>query len=120
MEFTDERASRADVRPLIEKIEFYVDDECEEDYRSGRVPFGSSGKVTFHMKDGRKISRKEGTRPGYLDNPATWDDIMAKFRECADYSGLSDRGLSVDRVAELVNGIDRLTKAEDLMNVLAV
>ena len=120
MQFTDERASRADVRPLIEKIEFYVDDECEEDYRSGRVPFGSSGKVTFHMKDGRKISRKEGTRPGYLDNPATWDDIMAKFRECADYSGLSDRGLSVDRVAELVNGIDRLTKAEELMNVLAV
>lgn len=120
VQFTDERASRADVRPLIEKIEFYVDDECEEDFRSGKFPFGSSGRVTFWMKDGRKISRKEGTRRGYLDNPARWEDIVSKFRECADYSGLSDRGLSVDRVAEIVNGIDRLPKAQDLMAALVV
>ena len=120
MQFTDERASRQDVRALIDKVHFYVDPECEEDYRSGKDPMGSGGRVTFSLKDGRKISRKERTRPGYVDNPATWDNIMEKFRDCAEYSGLSERGLSVDQVAELVDRLDRLPKAAELMGALAV
>lgn len=119
MQFTDELASSPDVGALMEKVHFYVDPECEEDYRSGKDPMGSGCQITFSLKDGRKIHRKERSRPGYVDNPATWVDIMEKFRDCAEYSGLSNQELSVDRVAGLVDRIDQLSKAEELMKALA-
>ena len=118
MQFTDERVSQPDVAPFLEKVRFSVDPECEDDFRNGSDPFGSSGRVTFTMKDGRKISRKERTRPGYLDNPATWDNIYEKFQECADFSGFSKKGLRVDRVGDLVKNLDQLPKAKDLMAAL--
>ena len=119
-QFTEERLGQPDVAPLLEKVHFYLDQECDEEYKSGEDLMGSGCKVSFRLTDGRTISRKERSRPGYLDNRAKWSDIVGKLEECVEFSGLAEQGLRVERVVHLVSNIDELPQISELMEALRV
>ena len=83
-EFTDEVVNRPDVKMMIEKVEFVVDDEAE---RAGFHKMTTIIDIT--LENGKKISGQADFGKGSPTNPMSFDEVAEKFRECADFSGVS-------------------------------
>ena len=77
------------------------------------------GRVEVLAKDGRRWLVEGQQVPGNADAPLTWDDICAKFRECA---AVSVNPVPPDRLAraeEMARGLADLDDATDLIRCLA-
>ena len=77
------------------------------------------GRVEILAKDGRRWLTEGQRVPGNADAPLTWDDIRAKFRECA---AVSVNPLSPDRLAhaeDMARNLETLDDATDLIRCLA-
>jgi 2-methylcitrate dehydratase PrpD len=77
------------------------------------------GRVEIRTRDGRSSIREGSAVPGNADNPMSWDDICAKFRECA---AESVKAISVDRITramELAQDLDRAADATEIMRMLS-
>ena len=82
-EFSEEMVNRSDVRAMIEKIDFIVDDEAE---RAGYHKMTTL--IDLERNDGRHISGRADFGKGSPADPMTFDEVAEKFRACADYAGL--------------------------------
>jgi 2-methylcitrate dehydratase PrpD len=80
-QFSDQAVQRADVREMIQKINFYVDPEAES---AGYDKMTSILKI--HLKDGKVISGRADFAKGSPANPMTFEEGATKFRGCADYA----------------------------------
>ena len=80
-EFSDKVVHRQDVREMIRKIDFYVDQEAES---AGFDKMTSVLKI--HMKDGRVITGRAEFAKGSPANPMTFEETATKFRGCAEYA----------------------------------
>lgn len=68
-----------------------------------------ASEVTIHLKDGRSVSGFRRRPRGYPGGaPLTRDDVLAKFRDCAQTR------LSPDRCEELAHLVDRLEELSDI------
>ena len=77
------------------------------------------GRVEIVAKDGRLWVR-EGVRvPGNADNPMSWEDICAKFRECASVSITPVPAEKVARAQALARSLEELSDATELIRALA-
>jgi 2-methylcitrate dehydratase PrpD len=66
------------------------------------------GRVEIHARDGRHWIKEGRNVPGNADNPMTWADICAKFRECASVAAnpVSDKTLAdVQGLAEILEDL---------------
>jgi len=72
-------------------------------------------RITFHLKDGRTINHARSYARGWSEEPATWDDIVGKFTDCAD--GVISTGQSDDAVA-MVADLETLDSVGQLMKTL--
>jgi 2-methylcitrate dehydratase PrpD len=70
--------------------------------------------VEVVMNDGRKLSVRADAAKGTTRNPATLEDLSAKFRRCAE-----DR-LSADDAAELLDLLVRIDEVQDLKRLFAL
>lgn len=107
-EFTDEVVNRADVKAMIERIDFVVDDEAEA---AGYDKMTTLIAIT--MKDGRTISGRADFGKGSPANPMSYDEVSDKFRETAGFGGLAG-----DRIADviaMVRDLESLPSIERLM-----
>ena len=82
-QYTDERVCRDDVQQLMQKVEVRVPD----DFKSHRGQWGDGVnwgemRLTVQLDDGRVLSAQRSHARGWPEQPATWDDIAAKFDEC--------------------------------------
>jgi 2-methylcitrate dehydratase PrpD len=111
-EFTDEVVMRPDVRAMIEKVDFVVDDDAE---RAGYDKMTTIIDIT--LKDGRKISGRADFGKGSPANPMSYDEVAYKFRECATYAGLSRD--KADSVVAMVRDLEELPAIERLLAPLA-
>nr|TFG55579.1 MAG: MmgE/PrpD family protein [Hyphomicrobiales bacterium] len=107
-EFTDETVNRPDVKKMIEKVDFVVDDEAE---RAGYHKMTTI--IDILLTDGRKISGRADFGKGSPANPMSYDEVAEKFRECTDFARI-DRTRANDIVAmvcdlESLENIGRLT-----------
>jgi len=92
-EFTDEIVNRPNVKKMIEKVDFVIDDEAE---RAGYHKMTTIIDIELH--DGRKISGRADFGKGSPSNPMSYDEVAEKFRECADFARI-DRSRADDIVA---------------------
>ena len=106
-EFTDEVVNQPDVKAMIEKVEFVVDDEAE---RAGFHKMTTIIDVT--LKDGKTISGRADFGKGSPANPMSFDEVAEKFRECTEFAGV-DR-LRADDIVALVRDLESLPKIGDL------
>lgn len=77
------------------------------------------GRVEIVAKDGRRWVEEGHGVPGNADNPMTWDDVCAKFRECvsASVSPLADEKIA--RAQDLARNLENLSDATELVRCLA-
>jgi 2-methylcitrate dehydratase PrpD len=80
-EFTDEVVERADVKKMIERINFHVHPEAEA---AGYDKMTTILEIT--LKDGKKISGRADFGKGSPANPMSYDECADKFRGCAEFA----------------------------------
>ncbi|HXF54304.1 MAG TPA: MmgE/PrpD family protein [Hyphomicrobiaceae bacterium] len=109
-EFTDEVVRRADVQQMIEKVDFVVDERAEAAGYHKMTTY-----IDIALKDGRTISGVADFGKGSPANPMTFEEVAAKFAECAEFARWS-RARAKDVVGmvrdlEELDDIGRLTGA---------
>jgi len=110
-EFTDETVRRADVKAMIEKIEFAIDDAAE---KAGYDKMTTI--ITIALRDGRKFHGRTDFGKGSPADPMSYDEVAAKFRDCAAYAGV---GRTVaDDIVGIVHDFEKQATIGRLMGLL--
>ena len=110
-EFTDAAVEREDVKAMIEKVDFVIDDEAEA---AGYHLMTTI--IDIHLKDGRRISGRADFGKGSPAFPMSYDEVAGKFRENAEFAGMARK--RADEIVELVRGLEDLRSLDDLTSRL--
>lgn len=110
-EFTDAAVEREDVKAMIEKVDFVIDDEAEA---AGYHLMTTLIDIT--LKDGRKISGRADFGKGSPAFPMSYDEVADKFRENAEFAGMA--AAKANEIVELVRVLDTLKTVDDLSSRL--
>jgi 2-methylcitrate dehydratase PrpD len=111
-EFVDEIINRPDVTAMIEKVDFVIDERAEA---AGYHKMTTYIDVT--LKDGRKISGMADFGRGSPAHPMSFDDVAAKFHECAEFAGW--KKASAEEVVDMVRDFEKLSSVDALMGALS-
>ncbi len=109
--FTEENVDRSDVRKLMEKVEWVVDEEFER-----RYPEHYSCAVTVTMEGGTEYTSEVENPKGDWRNPVTQDELEAKFRNLAARE--IDDEERIERIVDFVTGIHEADNVSKLFNLL--
>lgn len=111
-EFTDETVRRADVKAMIERVEFVVDDVAE---KAGYDKMTTI--IDIALRDGRRVHGRADFGKGSPADPMDYDEVASKFRDCADYAG--DTRAVAGEVVDIVRDFEKQTTLQRLMGLLA-
>jgi 2-methylcitrate dehydratase PrpD len=103
-EFTDEVVRRPEVQAMIERIRFGVHPEAE---KAGYNKMTSI--VDIRLLDGRTISGRADFAKGNPADPMTYDDVAAKFEDCARFAAWPN-----DKIAVIVESVRTLEEIKDV------
>jgi 2-methylcitrate dehydratase PrpD len=110
-EFTDAVVLRPDVKAMIEKVDFVVDKEAEA---AGYHKMTTL--IDIELADGRKVSGRADFGKGSPDQPMSYDEVAAKFRENAQFAKFPSQ--QAESVIAMVRDFDKLPSLERLMTAL--
>lgn len=116
-EYTDERVQREDVQRLLQRVQVRV----PPDFAHHRGQWGEGGvnwgeaRLTVALKDGRVLRVARSHARGWSEDPATWDDLAAKYADCAA-GVLSPR--RIDETVAMIRELDALADVAELMAAL--
>jgi 2-methylcitrate dehydratase PrpD len=109
-EFTDEAARRPDVKAMIEKIDFVVDEQAEA---AGYHKMTTL--IAIELADGRKVCGRADFGKGSPADPMSYDEVADKFRENAAFakfpSAQAESVIAMVRELETLPSIGQLTAA---------
>ncbi|WP_188851734.1 MmgE/PrpD family protein [Aureimonas glaciei] len=106
-EFTDEAVERDDVKAMIEKVDFVIDDEAEA---AGYHLMTTL--IDIELTDGRKISGRADFGKGSPAFPMSYDEVADKFRENAEFAGMGRA--RADEIVDLVRGLEDMSSLDRL------
>lgn len=106
-EFTDATVERDDVKAMIEKVDFVIDDEAEA---AGYHLMTTL--IDIELRDGRRISGRADFGKGSPAFPMSYDEVADKFRENAEFAGMATG--KANEIVELVRRLDTLASVDDL------
>lgn len=114
--FTDAAVTRPDIAALYPRIAVTEDMACVEgqpDWSSRS--YGSRGvvRVEAWTRDGRHGSREVSIAPGHPSRALGWDDLAAKFADCA-----ASAGLAADRARDAFGQLRGFHGVGDLSRLL--
>ena len=107
-EFTMEYINLAQVKELMNKVSCVKDAELEEEF-----PKKWPASVTLKTKDGKTYSTRIDFPKGDPENPLTWDELIAKFRN------LIAPVFIEARQKEIIEKVSALEQEQDL-NALSI
>jgi len=107
--FDDRRCFAPDAAALLAKTTLHFDDAIPRDFDRMHAV------VTVTMKGGRTLAKKVDRLSGWVGYPLTEAQRMKKFNACARRV-LTEKAAA--RVVELVNGLDTLADAREMMDIL--
>ncbi len=110
-EFTDECVARPDVKAMIEKVDFVVDDRAEAAGYHKMTTY-----IDIQMSDGRTISGVADYGKGSPANPMSYDEVATKFLECAEFAKWDTA--AAKSVVDMVADIDILPDVHGIMSAL--
>jgi 2-methylcitrate dehydratase PrpD len=76
------------------------------------------GRVEIVAQDGRSWTKEGRGVPGNADCPMTWDDLCAKFAECASANVTAVAEDKVTRVSQLARNMDGLQDGTEMIRAL--
>jgi 2-methylcitrate dehydratase PrpD len=77
------------------------------------------GRLTITMKDGRQYVEEVEHFLGSVENPMTFEDCAAKFRECAPHAVHPLPPANVDRIIDMIRRLDQLDDVGQITRLLA-
>jgi 2-methylcitrate dehydratase PrpD len=109
-QFTDEKVCAVEAQDLLSKVELKVRD----------VPKGGSllkvhQPVKVKLRGGSELVREVEWPKGYPYNPMTWDEVAAKFKDCAE-GALSQT--KIDQSIEMLSNMETLDSISGLMRIV--
>jgi 2-methylcitrate dehydratase PrpD len=110
-EFTDEVVLRPDVKAMIEKIDFVVDQDAEA---AGYHKMTTI--IDIELANGRKVSGRADFGKGSPANPMTYEEVADKFRENAEFAKFPKQ--QAQAVVAMVREMETLPSIERLMAAL--
>ncbi len=110
-DFTDEAIKRQDILRVAQKVTAKLDPAMN---RHGVGP----GGVIITMKDGTEYTEEVEHCLGSVERPMTFADCTAKFWECAACSVKPLPVDTVDKVIEMVAGLEKLDDATEIIRLL--
>jgi len=84
--FSDAAVARPEIEALLERVDAHEDPRCAgDDPLLHTRSSGSRGfvEVEIRLKDGRRAETRVDKAPGHPSRELTWEDIEAKFQDCA-------------------------------------
>jgi 2-methylcitrate dehydratase PrpD len=78
-----------------------------------------AGRVEIRTHDGRSWIREGSAVPGNPDDPMSWEDICAKFQECATESVTAISGDKITRAMALARDLEQVADSTEIMRVLS-
>jgi 2-methylcitrate dehydratase PrpD len=111
LEFSDEVVRRPEVQSMIERIHFGVHPEAEAAGYNKMTTI-----IDVRLKDGRTISGRADFGKGSPADPMSYDDVAAKFRDCAAYAKWPDG--KARSVVAMVASLEKLPDMRALTSLL--
>jgi 2-methylcitrate dehydratase PrpD len=109
--FTDAAVRRPQVRELMSRV------RAGEGAEAGEFPIGGYAAVRVVLRDGTEYGRRVDVPRGDPSRPLAWDELAAKFRDCA--GGVLSAEAAEHAVA-MVEGLDGLADVTGLTEALSV
>ena len=107
-EFTDETVMRPDVKEMMAKVDFVVDDRAEAAGYHLMTTY-----LDIELKDGRTVSGMADFGKGSPANPMTYAEVADKFHGCAEFAKWDK--VKADEIVAMVAELDRLPNIAGLM-----
>jgi 2-methylcitrate dehydratase PrpD len=111
-EFSDEVVRRPDVQSMIRRIHFGVHPEAEAAGYNKMTTI-----IDIRLKDGRTISGRADFGKGSPADPMSYDEVAAKFRDCAEYAKWPDA--KAKSVVATIASLEKLPDMRGLTSLLA-
>jgi 2-methylcitrate dehydratase PrpD len=112
--FQPEALADARVRALMPRVKARLDVAGQGD---GRGTFPMPGDITVTLKSGATRHERVTYIKGHPKNAMTFDDVAAKFRDCASFGGLPDD--RAERVIDAVAKLETLTDSGSIARLAA-
>jgi 2-methylcitrate dehydratase PrpD len=114
-QYSDERVRRGDVQALMKRVSVSVPD----DFRRHKGQWGEGVnwgemRLAVVLKSGKRHSVSRSHARGWPEQPATWDDVAVKFRECC--AGILPESQSA-RALQLIHDLEH-SDLRELIDVL--
>lgn len=107
-EFTDATTQRPDVKAMIERIDFVVDEEAE---RAGYHKMTTI--IDISLRNGRTVHGRADFGKGSPADPMSYEEVADKFRDCAGHARLGRA--AADEVVARVRDLETLPSIAPLM-----
>lgn len=91
------------MQDLLQKVNIHIQD-IEDEGRASSLPHS----VTVKLKDGRQYSYETIAAKGEPDNPLQYDELVAKYRDCAR---------TLIPASKVEQCLDMMTHLEDLSDI---
>lgn len=111
--FSDEGLGRTDILDLAARVEPYVDDEIDRDWRRYVTP----ARVSVRFRDGQRIETRVDYPKGHPKRMMTDAEFAAKTADCATFAA---RPLAADTADRLITAVQRLESLPDISELLSV
>jgi hypothetical protein len=79
----------------------------------------ADGRIEIVTRDGRVFERVGDNVPGSTEVPTTWDQVAAKFSDCAACSTVPLSPAKISRAQEMARNLESLDNATVLMRAMA-
>ncbi len=113
MDFTAQALNDATILDVARKVVPIPDQTL--DWKS-TLP---AGRVEIVTRDGRKFEAVGTDIPGSATSPMSWDDIVAKFTDCAAASVVAPPAARVNEAAAMARNLESVDDATQLVRMLS-
>ena len=76
------------------------------------------GWVEIELNDGQRLRHRTEYPLGHPENPLSWQQIVTKFRQCAQASASPISPLALDTVIDLIGNLEELPNASAIVETL--
>ena len=117
--FTDEAVKRPAIRSLLERVVARETPQCRgDDPEFDKRSSGSRGfvEVEIALANGMHDTLRIDKPPGHPARELSWDDLQAKFTDCAAQAGLAPE--RAQRAFELINRLEALDDVSEVLDLL--
>ncbi len=113
-DFTSEALSRPEVINIAEKVSWRIDQEIE-----GTTSAIPKVLVELRCKENKSYSKRATYPYGHPKNPIGFNDLKAKFRDCARYSKKPLTAEDIDLVIDMVTNLEDLPDVTRIIKLLS-